>query len=352
MSFLSETYLQDVRVMYPNPFDRTEWRGPQRGLLTAVNRMSAGPNTLLSSQVQDALAVSEGRVVEIPVVTKGAVTLTNARTCTIAGFSNTSALMNVTWVTLVADVMQTPAQYFNNEVAAIEDLRKKLQLVKEAFEGAEEAALLARLDTEKDSYYESTLVGAGNKYPLTADAMRVSLADQDLFYNDLDAIMQRDDFSAGQYIIGSTELMPSARYYAAQGNQNSQNTGFQFANKDFEFTNAIVNGAGVTATGYVVPDGFIAASSRLAADSRARHRSTDGTEWGVTDILGLSHSVGYQFKSNCKDESALNATGMEHLTATLHEKWQFSYDFAILTEYNSDSATRAGGVKKFEFLPA
>lgn len=352
MSNLSASYLQDVRVKYPNPFDRTEWRGPERGLRNAVMAMSSGGNTLLTSQVSDAIAQSEGRVIEIPVVTKGAVTITNTRSCTIGGFNNTSALLNVTFVTLVADLMMTPAQYVNNEVARVEDFRKKLQLVKEGFEGAEEAAILANIETNKDTFYGSPLVGATSKYVLTGDAMQVALADQPLFYNDLDAIMRRDDFNAGQFIIGSTELSPSARYYAAQGTANAANVNFQFANKNFEFTNAIDNAANVDATGFILPDGILAMDTRLAIDSRMGNMSTDGTEWGVTDILGLGHSVGYQFKSNCKDESALNATGMGHLVATLHEKWQFSYDYCIVNEYNSNSATRAGGIKKFEFLNA
>lgn len=351
MSFLSETYLQDLRTRYPNPFDRTEWRGPERGLLMAVDEMSAGPRTLITGEVERVMEQSEGRVIEVPVVNKGSVSVTNARTCTVAGTHNTSALLNITYKTVVADILMVPSQHAKNEVGYTDDLRKKFQLAKEAFQAEEEADILAQLETDKDTFYGSPLVGAGDKYELTGDALQVALADQEFFFGDVDAIMRRDDFNEGQFIVGSTELSPYVRKYIAQADSNDENLRYQFSNKVFTFTNGIDNGATIRATGFVIPEGYIGLHRRVAIDSRMGHKATDGTEWGTMG-LGMASDIGYKFQSKCDDQSALNAAGLAHLSATMVEHWQLSYDYAIVTEYNSDSAAKAGGLKKFEFLNA
>jgi len=63
---------------------------------------------------------------------------------------------------------------------------------------------------------------------------------------------------------------------------------------------------------------------------------------------GFPFPVGVMYKSVCSDQSALNGSGMEHLTATMLESWQFSIDFGLVTPYQSDAA-RPSPIKKFEF---
>jgi hypothetical protein len=47
----------------------------------------------------------------------------------------------------------------------------------------------------------------------------------------------------------------------------------------------------------------------------------------------------------------LNGAGLSHLEATMVEHWQMSYDYAIVVPYNSDLATKASAIRKFEFIP-
>jgi len=108
---------------------------------------------------------------------------------------------------------------------------------------------------------------------------------------------------------------------------------------------------GVNATGYFMPDGSIGMLSRVAIDARMGHKATDGTEWSEERIPGLPFPVGVMYKSSCSDQKTLNGSGLAHLEATMIEHWQFSYDYAILTPYNSDLAAKASAIRKFEFVP-
>lgn len=194
--------------------------------------------------------------------------------------------------------------------------------------------------------------GSGN-YSLAGSAIQVKPADVEFFFNDLDAINMADDFNEQEIkVIGNHTLMPHVRKWINQGTGNSTNTQFQFAGKDFTFSNRITNGVGVNTTLYFMPDGSVGMLTRVDKASRMNLSAGDGTDWFVDNLPGLPFPVGVQYKSKCDDQSALETAGLEHLEATLVEHMQFSFDFAIIVPYNTDLATKASSIRKAEFVPA
>lgn len=347
---LAATYLQDIRANYPSNLDRDQLRLTQTGALTAVLRMTDSANTIVPSDLQEKARASQGRNLDIPVMQKGNLTITNVRTCVIAGPQSDSALVRVTWKTVVLNIFMVPGQYEKNEIRYQADLAKKIREMVEKFSVEIETDLVAAFETNKSQVYASTIIT--DKYALVGNAIRVQENVQDFFFNDLDAINFADDFYDPEiYIIGNSNLMPTVRKFINQGDSNDENQAFQFAGKNFTFTNRVTNGAGVTATGYFMPDGTVGLITRVDVDARNSHRSTSGTEWEEERVPGLPFPVGVQFKSECDDQSALEASGLEHLEATLVQQWQFSFDYAIIVPYNSDLTTRASSLRKFEFIP-
>mgnify|MGYP006421612641 CR=1 FL=1 len=348
---LFATYLQELRANYPNTLDRQEWRGTQLGLLRAIQNSNNHPETILSPDVVDKANRSEGRVFKIPVVKdNGDVNITNVRTCTIGDLDNESDLVTVVWTTLVANLHMIKEQYRKNEVAYLSDFDKKLRRIERSFGKTIENAIYAQLDTGKSTVYNSSFVGTGKKFELTGDAMQVAKADQELFFNDLDAIQMADDFDLEDHmVIGSTNLMPSVRHYINQGRQNDETLDYQFNGKNFTFSNRVVDGS-VLATGFAMPNGSVGSLHRVNADALSGNRTTDGTEWSTERLERLGLDAGVMYKSSCEDLSGV--TGLEHLSATAVERWQLSMDFGIVLPYNSAPSTKAGAIKKFEFLNA
>lgn len=349
---LAKTFLQKIRVAYPSNNDRDELRVTQTGLLTAVLAMTNSPSSIVSPDLIAKAEKSQGIEMEIPVMQKGPVTITNARTCSISAGDSESDMVQVTFKTIVANILMVPSRYENNEIKKEFDFNNKLTQLVEAFKIEMENDLDTAIDANKSQVYGSSIVGVGGSYALAGGAIQVPVAKQDFFFNDVTAINYADDFyDPTTKIISSHAVMPVVSKYINQGAGNAANTNFQYAGKDFTFSNRVTNGAGKLATGYFMPDGTIGLVTRVDADARMGLPATNGTEWFEDTLPGLPFPVGIQYKSDCQDKSALEVAGLAHLTATRVEQWQISIDYAIIVPYNSDIVTKASSIRKFEFVP-
>jgi hypothetical protein len=349
---LAATYLQDLRAEYPSQLDRYENRVTRAGLLTAALQMTDVPESIVSRNLKEISQVSEGRTLDVPVYKKGSVTINNARSCNIACSQSETDMVTVTWKTISSDICQTPAQYAKNHLSYMEDLNRKVIEMVEAWTIEIENDIDSSLDTAKNQVYNSSLVGLGNKYPLVANALQVASTDQELFFNDVDVINEEDDFYTETLrVIGSPVLRSEVRHYANQGAANDENTAYQFGGFNFNFSNRVTNAQ--KSTGYFMPNGSIGFLTRTDISARSGFTAGDGTEWRVESLPGLPFNVGLQYKSQCSDQSNIDpeSNGDNHLTATMLEKWQFSVDYAIVTPYTSNIATKPTAIRKFEFLP-
>lgn len=347
---LAKTYLQDIRANYPSNLDRDELRITQNGLLTAVMEMTSSPSSILTADLITRAEASQGLNLDVPVTKKGNVTISNVRSCTIGGGQSESDLVRLVWKTVVADILMVPSQYAKNQVGYQADLTKKIREIVEAFKLEIESDLDSAFDASKTQIYASTIVG--DKYELTGNAIQVTPTLTDYFFGDLEAINFADDFNDPTIrVIANHTVMPIVNKYVNQGAGNNANLSYQFAGKNFTFSNRIQNGADVLATGYFMPDGSVGLMTRVDIDARMGHVAGDGTQWFEETLPGLPFPVGVQYKSMCDDQSALETAGLGHLKATLVEHYQFSFDYAIMTPYNSDEDVNAGAIRKFEFVP-
>ena len=346
---LVKTYLQDIRTSYPSNLDRDETRVTMLGLMEGVLQMTNSANSIVSSELVSKAEMSQGRNLDVPVMQKGNVTVNNVRSCTVACGQSESDLVRVVWKTVSADICMVPSQYEKNDIKYLGDLNFKIKQVVEAFGIVIENDLDTAFDANKSQVYNSSIIGT--KYPLVGDAMRVTQAQTDFFFNDLNSINISDDFESIQIkIIASPSVMPVVEKYINQGVSNSANTSFQYFGKDFTFSNRVTNGVGVLGTGYFMPDGSIGMITRVDVDARLNHTATTGTQWFQETLPGLPFPVGIKYDSQCSDQSTLEVAGLTHLTATMVEHYQISFDFAIIVPYNSDLTTKPSSIRKFEFV--
>lgn len=346
---LIKTALTSIRVKYPNNLDRDEHRRIQHGLLQSAIDQTNSTNSIIDNDLKDKAMKSEGLQLEIPVLKRGNVTIKNIRSCVINGGRSESDLVSVTWKTLVADIELVPSYYENNQIKKDADLAKQLSEVTNAFIKDIEVTLEATLDAKKTQIYRSSIVT--NQYTLVGGAIRVTKSQERFFFNDVQAINFADDFYNDTIVvIANHNVMPLVSWYTHQGESNYENTRFQFAGKDFYFSNQIENESGVVGTAYFMPNGTLGILSRVNVDARLGHVASDGTEWAEDTIPGFPFRVGIMRKSVCADKSTYDATGTAHLTATMLEQWQISVDYAVLTPYESDPANQPTAIRKVEFV--
>lgn len=346
---LINTLRQEIRVRYPNGADNEEWRFTRYGLIEAAKESTRDPMSVMGPETLARVNSSQGTPLKVTVIDNEPVTVGNVRSCVIADLENTSNLVEITFAQYVVDISMYPAQYRNNNIGRIQDFARKWQRAENALALAIENSIDTKLDTDASAIYNSSLIGT--KYALAGAAIQVPLANQNLFYNDMDAIMKEDNFFDAPYmVVAATGHIPPVRNWANQGQANSMNTTFQFNNFMFRYSNQVSNGAGVASTAYVMPRGAMGIAFRNTIEGQEQMKSTTGTEWGEvrSDILGWDLS--YSYKSECRDLSGV--PGLSHLTNTLVENWQLSIEVALLTPYNSDPGAIPGAIKKVEFLEA
>lgn len=348
---LINTRMQDLRIQYPSDLDRDERRLTEDGLLTAVIAQTTAPGSIVSADLRSKAENSEGRLLDVPVKRKGAITVKNVRSCTFGAGENESDYVRVVWKTVVADITMIPAHYANNEIQYNEDLNQKLMETSEELKIVMENDLDTNLDASKSQVYNSTIVG--DDYALVAGALQVPIAQAEDILNDLEAINHADNFfTTPLKVIGTSRIMAINRRIGAQGAQNDKNTAYTLAGREFTYSNRITNAAGKKATAYFMPNGSIGLLTRVDVDARMGHKASTGVEWAEDSIPGLPFPVGIKHVSDCSDQTVLDATGTgtSHLGSTLIEHWQISFDFAIVVPYNSDLATKASSIRKFEYV--
>lgn len=347
---LEKTLLQKLRVAYPNGLDSFNNRTTQAGLLQAFLQSTNSPSSIISQDFREKASNSMGRILEVPVMKKGNVTLKNQRTCEVECTNGESDLLEITWKTLVADVCMKPAVHFVNQVSYEAELNRQITEVVEKFLVTIEEDITTALDLNVSQVYNSPIVN--NKYSLVGNAIQVPTALQDYFFGDIDAINYADDYNQNmKKVIANHSLMPYVNQFMNQGLSNAENKAWQFANIDYSFSNRIVNGGSALATGYFMPNGAVGFLTRTDYDAKARHIATDGTRWFQDRLSGLPWNIGVKFNSKCDDITALQANGLNWASATMVEHWQFSFDYTIVMPYNEDIATRPNPIRKFEFVP-
>ena len=343
---LGATILTDLQGEYPSQFDRQEWRREQYGFVDSAIEQTASTMSILSTDVIEKAKMSEGRPLEIPVLDYKDVTITDARTCDVQPFENDSSMVTLTWKTIVADISMNPQEYKNNVIKYQEDLMKKLTAVSRSMLKVIDQDIQVAVDAQKAQFFNSTFVGAGNKYPLNLGAVSASQAQKQMLFNDLDAIQDADDFDTTEMqFIGNIEWKSLVREFINQGNNNGVNTSWEFDPFKFHFSKRVPQNAGSEMTGYYMPTGTLGFLTRLDGMADMGYTSTKGHEWFAGVLPEFPFEVGFKFDSDCDDLSSVQS----HMTASAIEKWQISLDYAICLPYFSgDIATTPRSVKKVE----
>lgn len=335
---LALTASQAYRANGIGSFDEFENRKRTKGLLSAALTSTDSANSIANTEVKNLMANNTyGVDKQIIVLNKDNSAAGATRSCTITGGESTSALYTLTRATAVKDLTIYPSIYGQNDVSMIEDVAKKMRDVEHALANKIEDDTYTALDTNKNTVYNSSLVGVGLDYELTADRLQVDATHAPDFFNDLKPIMMADDvdYMRGVQVIGSAALMSPVNKYINQGSGNATNLEYQFAGYDFTFSNAVTTTAGAKSTGIALPLGQMALLFQNTPDAERRAVSNDA-KWYTTvlpeNLLGTPVSV--LEKSVCADASGLG-TAPVGLEATQRIDMQFSVDYYILTPYTS-----------------
>ena len=337
---IAATRLDEYRLAYDRSnLDAWEHRLSNYGVLATYQKDTPmtipGYNDLVTNRT------AEVRTVSIPVMQRSTFTTASTRTCDAITHEMTSAYVTPSWTTIKTGFNMTPNEHQNNYIKYQDLFNKKMTNMQRDLA----AALDTLAHTNLNANITSVIAADGNPYVAVANALVVPAADNELFFNELGAIMEQDDLpSDGINVVASPRASALVREYSSQGTSNAENRVFQFGGYTFAYSNRVTVAGTDRDTVFAMPQGSLAFLTWIDPDARANARSTDGKEWSVTNLPILGFDVGLLYQSTCADKSSGSpGTGME---ATLSESFHFSFDYSFNVAYNSDTATYAGPVHK------
>jgi len=338
---LATTILDEYRLAYArSKMDAYEHRlSIYGGFQTFINDT---PNLIPGYKDLELGKTYQAQTVSVPVIQRATYSTTATRSCTKNTDENTSAYESVTFTTIETGFQMLKAQYMSNKIQYQEDFNRKMTDIQRTFLATLDTAALANLNTNKSAVNNAD----GNPYTVASNIMIVPEEDNDLFFNELDAIMMQNDFG-GAFInvVATPRVSALIKELNAQGPGNDMNTAFQFGSKSLAYTRSVTPATGYRDVVYAMPTGSLGYLSWIDADSRMGNRSSDGHEWSVQNLPLLGHNVGLLYSSTCADKDS-TLTGLD---ATLHESWQFSFDYAFVNAYNSDPSTYPGTIFRADF---
>lgn len=322
--------------------DKLEHRKSTYGAFEAFKADT--PNTI-KAEMLAAAKKSAIRSTSIPVIKNKSYSISTTRSCSIITNLNESALVTVTFATVRAGFDMYPAEYNGNVVAYADDLKIKMDDMQTSILKNLDSACVTKLNAVKSAVNNAD----GNPWTAVGNVAEVPKADHEMFFNELDAIMAANDLNGNLNVVASPRMMALVKYLQNQGAGNDKNTAFQFSGHKIGYSNRVVVDADYRDVAYVFPNGTLGFIPWIDVDAQKGHKSGDGKEWSVQPMPLLGLDMGLLYQSTCADGSSPAHAGLE---ATLHEGFTFSFDYALVSAYNSDTSTLPGSVFKFGLLKA
>jgi len=345
---LVQTLMQPLRSQYAGSLDKNEARGSRYGAWDFFNEDNRRSDSIFDADIRAKIKSSFGNSVVIPVLDAKTVTIGNVRSCTIADDENTSKLVTLTFATLAFGFTMYPAMYENNDIKYQTDFTRKLKNYTNQLASVLDSAAIAALEAAKNQFW----TGIAAYYPETADALQVTNAQKNDYYNNVQAILETMDFYGVPHIISSTSGSPLVRRLAEQGAGNTTNEAWQLTPYEFHWTNRIPNAGGIASTQYIVQEGSVGYETRVDPDSRLGHSVGNQIKWSTVNVplpnTPNGITMGSLYREDCADASNIMTSGSTGLTATKREGFQWSVDIAFSTAYNSDPANRYNPIVKTE----
>lgn len=339
---LAITVLDEYRLkMAESSLDKFENRFANYGAFYTF--MQDTPITIPGHQTLVAERKDADRTVSIVVGDVFTPTVGDTRSCTPSVDIMDSAYVTPYWYTVETGFWMNKAMNEGNYVGYLEQFNRQMEGVQRAFLEVADTACVAHLVANLSGVNNAE----DNPYAVVGDMMQVAAAENFNFFNEYGSIAMANTLpSTGHNVIGSSRLMSIVRGYQNQGSGNALNTAFQFAGYNFAYSNFIPTASGDMAILYTAPIGSLAYLSWIDPDCRLESKLDESKFWTRVRLPLLGHDVGLYYVADCDDKSAL-VSGLER---TLVETFEFSYDYTILSSYNSAPMTDPGVIYGAQFL--
>lgn len=338
---LAQTRIQDI--VSRSRLDKNEFIRRQFGALDLFIDQSKKANSLIPGELKQRALGSIGTGIKFPVLKyNGDVQVSSARSCVIPAAENTSAMVELTFITYFVGVSMIPSLYMNNEISYERDLAKKLLDASRAMQNKMDQDAITALAAAKTQVLNEQLL-----YDFTGNVLTVPFIAKDNVLGDLDPMFSANGFDGGIHVLSDFALQALILKLGQLGPQNMVNKHLEYLGKNYWTSKNMVKESGQFSTFYAIEDGNLDLVCR--ADREAvRGAAGAGHEWWIGRLPELDLPMGIHYYEEVGDFSkiasgvASDATAdaaFADMTCVLGQKWGFSIDVAYVTAYNSAPTT-------------
>jgi len=333
----ARAFLQDAQN---GKIQQNELRRPPTGTLRAYTdstpALIMGGNDTLKR-----IKESSEQVTKVPVLTKLAATNGTARKCGASGPEGDSAMVTLSYQTLVEDFSMSELLYRNNLVKYQEALRHNFMEVFRNLHNRLETILTAHLETNKSLVNDGTI----NTFNVGTGTMSVLQANKAQYFASIMAEMGENDFNAPFFNVHAMNQRMIQLLQQLEGSGNSNN----LAPQQDGFSHYGTNNLGAAATGQTTSFIFVPGTVGLIGPwLNGLHR--DGADIGtdtwttVPDPFIPGWNWELKIKRGCVDNSGVSASR----SADLVTQFVISGEFAPMKAFTSTTDT---GIYKYTLLP-
>ena len=228
----------------------------------------------------------------------------SSRAASLTGNMGTSTRDSLTWVTYAVEFTISDDNARNNTQGAAKQLAAQIKNARLDIGGAIETAGVTKLEAFRNtvdvSSPMSTWTGATSYWNLIANA------DQDRYFNIMEAEMGMRDYNSGLQIINYGTLNELIAWQSNQGTANSSNLTFQYGNKQFYTSNTITNSSDHFGTSYAVEADSLALVDWIPAKNREglpNHGAFGFTS--MPDPFGIFDNMALAIEHKVQNSSAI-----------------------------------------------
>jgi hypothetical protein len=334
------TRLQNMRAK--SPLDKKEIRMSRYGALDMYMRQGDSPTGILSAELKAAAGMSIGSTLEVPAIDDNTtLTIGSTRDVVIADAENTSRMIVIPFTTYAHGFTIVPSLFHNNELGEQADFETKMKLTDRLFATAINASCLAHLETNKSKVFADTLL-----YTELADTIVASFAQRTDILGDLNVMMAANDFFGEIHVVANAGFEALVRDLAESNLYNSVNKRMEYADKVWNWDNALLKGQGKYGSAFCVEEDSLGILFRHEREALLNTKMQDGTEWGVDALPITGIPVSTYFYESKGDYNAINGAASADMTRVRKDHYGFAIDVGLNAAFISDTSNRPSPIAK------
>lgn len=324
--------------------DKNEVLLARNGSIRLFEKQTMDPNTIITDDLVQKAAVSQGRGLRAPVLDDATGTVTQETLkVAITGTLNTSKMVVLTFVNYYFGFLMHKEQHTNNSISEQREFNRQMDIHIRELQKQRNANARLALEANKNQVAPDLL----GKYAFTGNEYLAPFANRDEIVGDLNVALDALDFDYSTLdVVANAGAQSHIRNRVLEkGEFNIEDKRYQWSDKAFFFDDTLANTGTNTATMIAVVPGSTGVVRQFAPDCISGNRSGAGHVWDIVDIPVIG-SVGYYGYDGAVNGSGLSGAASAHLTATYVKAHSFHMAEAYMTVYNSDISDKANPILK------